>query len=197
MDPFLKTKIGDQRVVLASASPRRHNLLRELGIDFDIRTAEIDEDYPDNLKKEQIPVYLAELKASAFKAENMEQNELLITADTIILLNDSVLTKPVDREDARHILRQISGNKHEVYSSVCLKSRDKLRSFQACTEVFFRELSDAEINYYIDAFQPYDKAGSYGIQEWIGYIGIEKIRGAFYNVMGLPVQKLYEELLKF
>ncbi|MCF8332116.1 MAG: Maf family nucleotide pyrophosphatase [Bacteroidales bacterium] len=197
MDPFLEKKLHKHRIILASGSPRRHNLLRALGLDFTIKPAEIDETYPKDLKREKIPVYLAKLKSTAFPSEMIDEDEIVITADTIVWLNNDVLTKPADREDAFRILNALSDSRHEVYSGVCLKSRNKLKTFHACSEVFFRKLQQEEIEYYVDTFKPFDKAGAYGIQEWIGYIGIEKISGSFYNVMGLPTQKLYEELLKF
>jgi septum formation protein len=197
MDPILSQKFGKRKIILASRSPRRHRLLKELGLDFDIQVVDVEEVYPDGLKREQIPVYLAKLKAEAFPALGISDDQLVITADTIVWLNDAVLQKPVDRDDAVRILNELSGNMHEVYSGVCLKSKDKTSSFYACSEVYFRELKKEEIEYYVDTYKPFDKAGAYGIQEWIGYVGIEKITGSFFNVMGLPTQKLYDELLKF
>lgn len=197
MDPVLKKKLGNIKITLASKSPRRHNLMTALGIEFTVNPAGVDEHYPSHLVREQIPVFLAELKSEAFPQDKIAINELVITADTIVWLNDAVLSKPEDREDAIRILKELSGNMHEVYSGVCLKSKSKIKSFSACSEVYFRKLKDEEIAYYVDAYKPFDKAGAYGIQEWIGYIGIEKISGSFFNVMGLPTQKLYDELLKF
>ena len=197
MDPFLEKKLHKHRIILASKSPRRHNLLRALGVDFTIKHAEIEETYPRDLKREEIPVYLAKLKSTVFPSEMIKEDEIVITADTIVWLNNDVLTKPEDREDAIRILNELSNNTHEVYSGVCLKSQDKIKTFHACSEVHFRKLQQEEIEYYVDTCKPFDKAGAYGIQEWIGYIGIESISGSFYNVMGLPTQKLYEELLKF
>lgn len=197
MDPILSQKFSKRKIILASRSPRRHRLLKELGLEFDIQVVDVEEVYPEGLKREEIPVYLAKLKADAFPALGITDDQLVITADTIVWLNGKVLQKPVDREDAVRILKELSGNMHEVFSGVCLKSKNKMTSFHACSEVFFRELQKEEIEYYVDTYKPFDKAGAYGIQEWIGYIGIEKITGSFFNVMGLPTQKLYDELLKF
>lgn len=185
-----------RKVVLASQSPRRQNLLKELGIDFEIRTKEVEEVYPSTLKKEEVALFLSELKARAFE-KNLAPGELIITSDTIVCLGDEIIGKPKDREDAINMLTKLSGNKHEVITAVTLLSEDKKHSFYEVTEVYFKPLSNDEIIYYIDRYQPFDKAGSYGIQEWIGYIGIEKINGSYFNVMGLPVKRLYEELEKF
>ena len=190
-------KLQHHKLILASKSPRRQYLLKELGLDFEIRTKEVDEIYPQELKREEIVRYLAILKADAFDAATLNKNEVLITADTIVCLGNEVLTKPENKSDAVKILQKLSANKHTVITGVCLKSNTKKTSFEVNTEVCFKALSEEEIEYYIENFKPYDKAGAYGIQEWIGYIGIESIHGSFYNVMGLPVQKLYEELLKF
>ena len=183
-------------IILASKSPRRQNLLKELGFDFEIRTKEIEETYSTELKREQVAVFLSELKASAF-IEGLKENDLVITSDTIVCLEDEIIGKPTDREDAIKMLGKLSGNKHEVITAVTLLSKEKKHTFYELTEVCFKELTRAEIEYYIDNYQPFDKAGSYGIQEWIGYIAIEKINGSYFNVMGLPVKKLYEELIKF
>ena len=152
--------------------------------------------YPDNLPVEKVPEYLACLKASAFK-EDLRVDELLITADTIVSIHGKVVGKPHDREHAIGMLRELSGNKHTVISGLCLTTARKQKSCAVCTDVFFRELTEKEIVYYVDRYQPFDKAGAYGIQEWIGYVGIEKINGSFYNVMGLPVQTLYRQLKEF
>ena len=197
MKSFLNEKFAGKQIILASQSPRRQRLLKELELDFEVRPVDIEEAYPDYLKREEIPLYLSELKAKAFASKVITANHLIIAADTIVWMNDSVLSKPRDKEEAFRILTKLSGKKHEVYTGVCISFRDKKKSFYACSEVFFRELKKQEIEYYIDNFEPFDKAGAYGIQEWIGYIGIEKITGSFYNVMGLPTQKLYDELLNF
>lgn len=184
-------------MILASRSPRRKHLLKELGFTFDvIPYSDVDEDYPPELKPDQIPVYLARKKASGF-SEDLDQNTILITADTIVWYDNRVLDKPKDEADAYRILKKLSGNMHTVITGVCLKSAEKEVAFSETTNVYFASLNDKEIDYYLKKFQPYDKAGAYGIQEWIGYIGIEKIEGSYFNVMGLPVQKLYVELKRF
>ncbi len=171
-------------------------MLTDLGLDYEIRTKEVEEVYPSHLKMEEIAVYLAELKAKAFK-EDLKDDELVITADTIVCVDDTVLGKPKDRADAVKMLQLLSGRAHQVISGVGLTSRKKQKSFATVTNVFFKELATSEIDYYIDNYQPFDKAGAYGIQEWIGYIGIERIEGSYYNVVGLPIQHLYEEIKNF
>ena len=183
-------------IILASKSPRRQNLLKELGFDFEIKTKEIEEIYPPELKKEKVAVFLSELKASAF-VEEIKENDLVITSDTIVCLQDEIIGKPTDREDAIKMLEKLSGNKHEVITAVTLLSKEKQHTFYEVTEVYFKPLTLDEIEYYIDKYKPFDKAGSYGIQEWIGYIGIEKINGSYFKVMGLPVKRVYDELFKF
>lgn len=185
-----------QKIILASGSPRRQFLLKDLGLNVEIKTKEVEEIYPGHLKGKDIVLYLAELKASVFEDDEIG-DAILIAADTIVCLDDEVLTKPANYENAFKIISSLSGEKHEVISAVCLRSTTKKISFYASTEVYFKNLSEEEIHHYIKNYKPYDKAGAYGIQEWIGYIGIEKISGSFYNVMGLPIQRLYEELLKF
>lgn len=190
-------KLLKRKIILASASPRRQFLLKDLGLNLEIKTKEVEEVYPNHLKGKEIVIYLAELKANAFIENEIPADSILIAADTIVCLNDEVLTKPDNYEDAFRIISNLSGKKHEVISGVCLRSKTKKISFHASTEVYFKTLNEEEIHHYIEHYKPYDKAGAYGIQEWIGYIGIEKISGSFYNVMGLPIQRLYEELLKF
>lgn len=185
------------RFILGSKSPRRQYLLKELGLNFHVLTRNIDEKYPPELRREEIPLFLCERKAKAFGDVLKDDNTILITADTIVWLKGMNLGKPRNKTEAEATLRQVSGNKHEVLTGVCLRSQSKTHSFHVCSEVYFNPLRDAEIDYYIKHFKPFDKAGAYGIQEWIGYIGIEKINGSFYNVMGLPVQRLYNELLSF
>lgn len=182
--------------ILASKSPRRSQLLHSLGIEFEVKTKEVNEIYPDNLSKEDIPVFLAELKAKPFLAD-LRKNDLLITADTIVWHDGKVLGKPKDKAGATKMLHQLSGKEHQVISGVCLTSHDKSKSFYAISNVQFKNLTNEEIKYYISEYKPFDKAGAYGIQEWIGSIGITHIEGSFYNVMGLPIQKLYEEIQKF
>jgi septum formation protein len=188
---------NDYHIILASKSPRRQFLLKELGLDFEVMSKDIEEDYPSHLKREEIVEYLCEHKANAFADQIMDDKTLIITADTIVWLNEKVLNKPKDFNDAVIMLKHISGNMHEVISGVCLKTIKKTLVFHVVSRVYFKQLTAEEINYYVTNFKPYDKAGAYGIQEWIGYIGIEKIEGSFYNVMGLPVARLYEELKHF
>lgn len=186
----------DYEIILASKSPRRQQLLTDLGLKFSVQSMDISEDFPEELGMTEVPVYLAELKAEAFRPL-LKNNQLLITADTIVWLDGKVLNKPTDYADGFRMLRDLSGNKHQVVTGVCLLSTEKKVSFYATTDVWFKELSDEEINYYLENYKPYDKAGAYGIQEWIGYIGINHIEGSFFNVMGLPIQSLYEHLKTF
>ncbi len=188
--------LPDYNYILASKSPRRHELLRLLGVDFRFITKEVEENYPDNLIKEEIPVFLAELKAKHFLKE-LKENDLLITADTIVWFNGEVLGKPRNRQEAVETLQKLSGHEHQVISGVSLTSVQKQKSFYSITNVRFKHLLLTEIEYYVSEFKPFDKAGAYGIQEWIGYVGITQIEGSFYNVMGLPVQQLYAEIQNF
>ncbi len=182
------------KVVLASNSPRRKELLAGLGVEYKIRTLpDVDESYPLSLQGEDIPLYIAREKANAYRAL-IQPDELVITADTIVWLDGQVLGKPHDKEDALRMLRAMSGRTHEVFTGVCLTTSEWQRSFSARTEVRFARLDEAEIAYYVEKFHPMDKAGAYGVQEWIGYIGVEYIAGSYYNIMGLPVQRLYKEL---
>lgn len=184
------------KVILASGSPRRRELMAGLGVNYEVRILpDVDESYPDALQGEEIPLYIAKEKADAY-IPMMQPDELIITADTIVWLDGKVLGKPRDREDALQMLRTMSGRTHEVFTGVCITTTDWQRSFTAQTEVRFATLSEDEIIYYVDNFKPMDKAGAYGVQEWIGFIGVENISGSYYNIMGLPVQKLYRELLK-
>lgn len=184
------------KVILASNSPRRKELLAGLGVNYEVRTLpDVDESYPETLKDADIPLYIAKEKADAYLGM-MQPGELIITADTIVWLDDKVLGKPRDREEALQMLRDMSGRTHEVFTGVCLTTTEWQRSFAAQTEVRFSPLSEEEITYYVDKYKPMDKAGAYGVQEWIGFIGVENISGSYYNIMGLPVQKLYRELLE-
>jgi septum formation protein len=182
--------------ILASKSPRRSELLQSLGIKFKVLTKEVEENYPENLTKEEIPVFLAELKSQPFISE-IKENDLIITADTIVWFDGKVFGKPKNEAAAIQMLQQLRGNKHQVITGVCLTSLHKQESFFSISKVYFKELTDSEIAYYVSTFKPLDKAGAYGIQEWIGGIGITYIEGSFYNVMGLPIQKLYDEIQKF
>ena len=185
------------RIVLGSNSPRRKELLAGLDLQFEVETIPgIDESYPDTLTSEAIPLYIARKKAEAY-LDKMSDNELLITADTIVATYDRILGKPANREEAIEMLRYLSDHVHEVITGVCLTTKDKTVSFSVASAVCFGRLEEEDIIYYVDKYLPFDKAGSYGIQEWIGYIGVEAINGSFYNVMGLPVQRLYQELKKF
>lgn len=188
--------LPDYNYILASKSPRRQELLKSLGINFQVITKEVDEIFPGNLSKEQIPVFLAELKAKCF-LNDLKKNDLLITADTIVWFNGEVLGKPANRKEAIETLQKLSGHEHQVISGVSLTSVKKQESFFSITNVMFKQLSLPEIEYYVYEYKPFDKAGAYGIQEWIGYIGITHIEGSFYNVMGLPVQQLYTEIQNF
>ena len=184
------------KVILASGSPRRRELMAGLGVNYEVRILpDVDESYPDTLQGEEIPLYIAKEKADAY-IPMMQPDELIITADTIVWLDGKVLGKPRDREDALQMLRTMSGRTHEVFTGVCITTTDWQRSFTAQTEVRFATLSEDEIIYYVDNFKPMDKAGAYGVQEWIGFIGVENISGSYYNIMGLPVQRLYKELVK-
>ncbi|MCW3084331.1 MAG: septum formation inhibitor Maf [Bacteroidetes bacterium] len=183
------------RFILASKSPRRQFLLKDLGIDFEVHTKDVDESFPEHLQAAEIPLYLCEKKAAAFDQE-LHDNTIVITADTIVWVNGQVLNKPENYDDAVRMLKLLSGKMHEVYTGVCIRSKNKTKSFYSLTNVYFKTLSDYEIDYYIRNYNPYDKAGAYGAQEWIGYIAVEKIEGSYFNVMGLPVRELYEELLQ-
>ena len=182
-------------VVLASASPRRRELLSGLGVDFRIELLkDIEETYPENLPAEEIPVFLSKLKANAYQ---ITDNELLITADTVVILDGDVIGKPKDEDEACKMLGRLSGNTHVVVTGVTITTANRVESFSCRSEVEFAPLDEDEINYYVENFHPLDKAGSYGIQEWIGYMGIKGMNGSFYNVMGLPVQRLYTILKTF
>lgn len=180
------------KITLASNSPRRRELLKGLNLDFEVELIKgIKEDYPNDLPVEEIPKYIAKEKAAAYKTS---ESEVLLTADTIVVLDGKVMGKPKDASEARQMLQLLSGRVHQVITGVCLTTTYSQQSFSETTAVTFRELSLDEINYYITHYKPFDKAGAYGIQEWIGYVGVTKIDGSFYNVMGLPVEKVYEAL---
>lgn len=185
------------KVILASNSPRRKELLAGLGIDFSVRIIkDIDESYPASLRGEDIPVFISGKKAEAYR-RTMAEDELIITADTIVYDNEKVLGKPSSREEAINMLTELSGHAHEVITGVTICSRDKMKQFASESKVFFDNLTEEEIEYYVDKYRPYDKAGSYGIQEWIGFVGVTRIEGSYFNVMGLPIQRLYKELKRF
>lgn len=191
---MLSTKLKNYNILLASGSPRRQNFFKELDIDFTIDVREVEEVYPSHLQEAEITDYLADLKSKAFP--NLNENDLLITSDTIVWFEGKAIGKPKDKEDAFQMLRSMSGKAHQVFTSVSIKSKDFQKIFNDKTTVSFGILTDEEINYYLEAYQPYDKAGSYGIQDWIGMIAVSNMEGSYFNVMGLPVHKLYKELLK-
>jgi septum formation protein len=192
---MLNEKFKNHRIILASGSPRRQQFLKELDVDFEIQLKDIEEIYPEHLQAEEITNFLAKLKASAFVAD-LEENDILITSDTIVWLNNKALGKPKDYDDAFEMLTEMSGTTHKVITSVCLKTKDKEIVFYEETLVTFTALSSDEIKYYLNNYKPFDKAGSYGIQEWIGLVAIEKIEGSYANVVGLPTHRLYEEMMK-
>lgn len=192
---MLKNKLQKYKLILASGSPRRQQFFKDLDLDFEIRLKEIEEIFPPELKREAITNFLAELKANAFEGE-LKENEMLITSDTIVWHNDKALGKPKDEQDAFHILKSLSNATHEVITSVCFKTNEKSTVIHEVTQVTFNELSDEAIRYYLENYKPYDKAGAYGIQEWIGFVGVAKIEGSYTNVMGLPTDKVYEFLSK-
>jgi len=194
---MLLDKLKNYHLILGTKSPRRHQLMKDSGFQFDIIVPEnIEENYPENMELEQVPEFLAEVKASLF-SEKIKDKDIIITADTIVIFNNKILGKPSDRNDAISMLKMMRGNPHVVITGVCLLSKKKKKIFSEKTTVFFKNFSNDEIIFYVDNYKPYDKAGSYGAQEWIGYVGIEKIEGSFFNVMGLPVYLLYIELEKF
>jgi septum formation protein len=182
-------------IILASQSPRRKELLSLLDLEFRVEVRSVDEVFPNDLKTSEVAEYLAALKASAFAM--IEDEQVIITADTVVVLDDRILGKPTNKVEASKMLRSLSNRNHEVITGVCLKSAKKTISFSSTTKVYFKDLAATEIDYYIENYKPYDKAGSYGIQEWIGAIGITKIEGSYFNVVGLPIQELNEQLKNF
>ncbi len=186
--------LTDKKIILGSKSPRRQELLSGLGLSFEIRTKSIDEDFPNTIDPSNVAPFLAQKKAKAFE---LSIDEILITSDTTVLLTDCILNKPQNTEEAIEMLLSLSSKTHQVCTGVCIKSTEKEVTFSDFTSVTFKKLNLDEIKHYIKHFKPFDKAGSYGIQEWIGFIGIEKIEGCYYNVMGLPLSKVYQELLEF
>ena len=193
---MLKEKLNKINIILASGSPRRQQFFKEMDLHYTIRLKEIEEIYPEHLQAEEITNFLAELKASAFENE-LKENDVLVTSDTIVWLNGKALGKPKDYDDAFQMLQQLANQTHEVITSVCLKSIDKTEVFHCVTKVTFANLSDEAIKYYLDNYQPFDKAGSYGIQDWIGLVGISKIEGSYTNVVGLPTEMLFQKLMNY
>ena len=192
---MIKDKFKEYKIILASGSPRRQQFLKDLDLDFEIRLKDIEETYPDTLRGFEITNYLAELKANAFK-EDLKEKELLITSDTIVWLDNKALGKPKDYNDAFAILKSLSNETHEVITSVCFKTNEQTDTIFDITKVTFTSLSEEDIRYYLDNFKPFDKAGAYGIQEWIGLIGISRIDGSYTNVVGLPTEKVFQYLCK-
>ena len=191
---MLKKKLSNYNLILASGSPRRQEFFKQLDVPFTIQLKEIDEIYPEHLKAADITDYLADLKSSVFT--DLKENDLLVTSDTIVWFKEKAIGKPKNKLDAFQMLKEMSGKQHQVFTSVSVKSKSFQRIFNDETVVEFESFSEEEINYYLENFNPYDKAGSYGIQDWIGLTGVKKITGSYFNVMGLPVHKLYKELLK-
>ena len=184
-------------IILASNSPRRKELLAGLGVEFDVRLIDgIDETYPDDIESHDVAEYIAKKKADAYK-QSIASNELIITADTIVILDDEIFGKPLNADDAYTMLQKLSGKTHQVITGVCLLTKNEQRVFRVTTDVTFKELEMEEIKYYVDNYKPFDKAGAYGIQEWIGYIGVTSLNGSYFNVVGFPVQRIYTELQKF
>lgn len=183
-------------LVLASQSPRRRELLKGLDLEFTTCSVDADESFPAELKGADAVQYICKAKADAYRPQ-LNDNTIAITADTVVILDDKIIGKPKSHEEAFSMIRSLSGRVHEVITAVCIFSKEKCEEFYASTEVHFSEIADEEIEYYINKYKPFDKAGSYGVQEWIGYIGIEKIVGSYFNVMGLPVKRLYDELKTF
>ena len=192
---MLRTKLKHKNIILASGSPRRQQYFKELDLDFTIQLKEVEEVYPNHLKAEEITNYLAELKAAAF--EHLNENDILITSDTIVWHEGKALGKPKDYQDAFEMLQSMSDKTHEVITSVCFKTNAKTETIFEVTKVTFKAISDEAITYYLDNYKPFDKAGSYGIQEWIGLIAISKIEGSYANVVGMPVDKVYDKLIEY
>lgn len=193
---MLKDKLNKINIILASGSPRRQQFFKEMDLHYTIRLKEIEEIYPEHLQAEEITNFLAELKANAFE-NDLKENDILVTSDTIVWLKGKALGKPKDYNDAFKMLQELSNQTHEVITSVCLKSLDKTEVFHCVTKVTFSDLSDEAIRYYLDNYKPFDKAGSYGIQDWIGLIGISKIEGSYTNVVGLPTEMLFQKLMNY
>lgn len=194
---LLHDKLKGKKLILASKSPRRRDLINGCGLDFTVADGyDVEEIYPEGLTATEVPQFLARLKSDAYP-QPLADNEILITADTIVVLDGDILGKPHSRDEAVAMLTRMSGMQHTVVTGVVIRSRDDIEAFNVRTDVWFRKLRDEEIEWYVDTYKPFDKAGAYGIQEWIGYVGIGRIEGSFYNVMGLPIQSLYVNLERF
>lgn len=192
---MLIEKFKTKKILLGSQSPRRQELLKALGVDFKVVKISSDENYPENLRNEKITEFISLSKANAYS--NLKGNEILITADTLVVLNDEVLGKPIDENEAFQMIRKLAGNTHQVFTSVCVRTIEKTLTFSDKTDVIFDEFTDEEINYYIQNFYPFDKAGAYGIQDWLGYAKVKGIQGCYYNVMGFPLSKFYRKMQSF
>lgn len=189
--------IKDYHIILASNSPRRRELLRGLDLAFNVRVLpDIAENFPETIEPKDVAEYISKVKANAY-LDTITEKELVLTADTVVIIDREILGKPHDAGQAKAMLHKISGRKHQVVTGVCLTTKERQHSFSVSTDVTFKELSDAEINYYVETYEPFDKAGAYGIQEWIGYVGVTSLEGSYFNVMGLPVQRIWTELNKF
>ncbi len=194
---LLHDTLKSYRLILASQSPRRRQLLSDCGLEYELAERyEVEEIYPATIAPDEVPVFLSRLKSEGYPAQ-LAENDILLTADTVVIVDDEILGKPSDDAEARAMLRTLSGRSHRVTTGVTLRSSARVESFAVQSDVYFRTLTDEEIDYYVARYRPMDKAGSYGIQEWIGYVGIERIDGSFYNVMGLPVQRVYAALAEF
>jgi len=195
MNPLAK-KLQNYSVILGSQSPRRHELLKGLDIDFKIQSKDTDESFPKDLQKELVPEFVAKNKFLAFLPE-IDDSIFLITADTVVILDNKIIQKPQNLKEAKELVLTLSGNTHTVVTGVCFGTKNNIKSFSAKSEVVFETLSETEVDYYVQTYKPLDKAGAYGVQEWIGYIGIKSIQGSYYNIMGLPVQALYKKIIEF
>lgn len=193
---MLREKFKNHRIILASGSPRRQQFFKDLDLDFELRIKEVEEVYPEHLEGVEIPIYLAELKSNAFEGD-LQENEILITSDTIVWHENKALGKPIDKQDALLMLQSLSGKTHQVFTAVCFRTESRVEVITAQTDVTLHELTEEEIIYYLEHSKPYDKAGSYGIQDWIGHIGVASINGTYTNVMGLPVDLVYRHLKNF
>ena len=193
---MLNKKLENYKIILASGSPRRQQILKDLGLDFTVKSIDVEEIYPKYLHGNEITSFLAQLKADAYE-ETFNENDILITADTVVRFNGKILGKPKDIDDAKTMLKELSGQAHEVITSICIRTINKTKIINDTTIVYFEKLNEEEIDFYLNNYAPFDKAGSYGIQEWLGYIAVKKIKGSFFNVMGFPVHKFYKEMMKF
>jgi septum formation protein len=192
---MLREKLKNYNIILASGSPRRQQFFKDLDIDFTIKVREVEETYPGHLERSEITDYLAQLKASVFS--DLSENDVLITSDTIVWKDGEAIGKPSDMEGAVQMLKNLSGAMHEVITSVCFTGKNFQKTISDTTKVWFKKLTDEEISYYLTKYKPFDKAGSYGVQEWIGYIAIDKLEGSYFNVMGLPTRLVYKTLMEF